>query len=109
VGKKGKILKPFPLFLLVRKRGILKGNAKEGGKSMGIGTTELLLILAIVLVLFGAGRIPEVGKALGKGIRNFRSALKGEDEVEVESKKKEEISSREESLPPSRKGTPLSS
>lgn len=50
---------------------------------MGIGTTELLIILAIVLVLFGAGRIPEVGLALGKGIRNFKKALKGEEEKEV--------------------------
>lgn len=50
---------------------------------MGIGTTELLIILAIVLVLFGAGRIPEVGMALGKGIRNFKKALKGEEEKEI--------------------------
>jgi sec-independent protein translocase protein TatA len=50
---------------------------------MGIGTTELLIILAIVLVLFGAGRIPEVGLALGKGIRNFKRALRGEEEKEV--------------------------
>jgi sec-independent protein translocase protein TatA len=57
-------------------------NKEEGG-IMGIGTTELLIILAIVLVLFGAGRIPEVGLALGKGIRNFKKALRGEEEKEI--------------------------
>ncbi len=41
----------------------------------GIGMTELIVILVIVLVIFGAGKLPEVGSALGRGIRNFKSAV----------------------------------
>ncbi len=48
---------------------------------------ELLIILAIIFVLFGASRIPEAGKALGAGIRNFKKALSGELEEEENSKK----------------------
>ena len=40
-----------------------------------ISTTHLLILLVIVLVIFGAGKLPEVGSALGKGIRNFKSAM----------------------------------
>ena len=49
----------------------------------GLGTTELIIILVIVLVIFGAGKLPEVGGALGKGIRNFRRASKGEEDIDV--------------------------
>ncbi|TMC56310.1 MAG: twin-arginine translocase TatA/TatE family subunit [Chloroflexi bacterium] len=45
-----------------------------------IGPPELLLILVIVLIVFGVGRLGEVGGALGKGIREFRKASSGEDE-----------------------------
>ncbi|MGC9323548.1 MAG: twin-arginine translocase TatA/TatE family subunit [Desulfomonilia bacterium] len=41
----------------------------------GLGMTELIIILVIVLVIFGAGKLPEVGSALGKGIRNFKSSV----------------------------------
>ena len=69
----------------------------------GIGAQELLLIFLIVLLLFGARRLPEVGKSLGQGIRQFRSATKGiRDEIEssgetpTESKvKKEEEESKQ--------------
>lgn len=47
-----------------------------------IGAPELLIILAIIVVLFGASRLGELGGALGRGIREFRSALRGEDEKE---------------------------
>ena len=42
--------------------------------------TELLVILAIILVLFGASKIPALGKGLGEGIRNFKKGLGGQDE-----------------------------
>jgi sec-independent protein translocase protein TatA len=42
-----------------------------------IGPTELLLILAIVLVFFGGRRIPEIARGLGEGIRNFKDSMKG--------------------------------
>ncbi len=41
---------------------------------MGIGFSELILILVIILVVFGPGKLPEIGKALGGGIREFKDA-----------------------------------
>jgi sec-independent protein translocase protein TatA len=41
---------------------------------MGIGFTELIVILVIILILFGPGKLPEIGKALGRGIREFKNA-----------------------------------
>ncbi|SFM92800.1 twin-arginine translocase TatA/TatE family subunit [Thermodesulforhabdus norvegica] len=41
----------------------------------GIGMPELLVILFIVLIIFGAGKLPEIGAGLGKGIRNFKKAV----------------------------------
>jgi sec-independent protein translocase protein TatA len=45
----------------------------------GLGFPELLLILVIVIVIFGTSRIPELGKGLGEGIRNFKKAVKDEE------------------------------
>ena len=42
----------------------------------GLGITELILILLIVLLVFGAGKLPQIGDALGKSIKNFKSATK---------------------------------
>ena len=44
------------------------------------GLTELLIILLVVLLIFGARRLPEIGSALGRSIRSFKSSLTGEDE-----------------------------
>ena len=44
-----------------------------------IGLPELFLIFLIVLVVFGAGKLPQLGKGMGDGIRNFRTALKGDE------------------------------
>ena len=44
----------------------------------GIGMQELLIILVLVLIVFGAGKLPQVGGALGKGIRNFKAGLREE-------------------------------
>ena len=49
----------------------------------GLGVPELLIILVIGLVLFGPGKLPDVGKALGKSIREFKNANKEEDPVNV--------------------------
>jgi len=46
----------------------------------GLGTTELIIILILVLVIFGAGKLPSVGGALGKGLRNFKDGIKEADE-----------------------------
>ncbi|MCK5422921.1 MAG: twin-arginine translocase TatA/TatE family subunit [Deltaproteobacteria bacterium] len=55
----------------------------------GIGMPEMLVVLVIVLVIFGAGKLPEIGKGLGKGIRNFRKATSGMDEIDVTPKENE--------------------
>jgi sec-independent protein translocase protein TatA len=48
------------------------------------GPLEIGLIVFVVLILFGAGKLPQVGASLGKGIRAFRRGQSGEDEVEDE-------------------------
>lgn len=60
-----------------------------------IGLPELLIVLVIIIIIFGVGKLPEIGGALGKGIREFRSASQGleEDEskkAEAKTEKKEE-------------------
>ncbi len=52
-----------------------------------LGVTEIILILAVVLLLFGGKKIPELMKGLGKGIKEFKDASKGEGKEEVEEKK----------------------
>ena len=49
-----------------------------------IGPTELIIILVIVLIIFGAGKLPDVGTAIGKGIRNFKKASKDDDKAALE-------------------------
>lgn len=59
---------------------------------MGIGLTELIVILALVLVVFGAGKLSGVGKALGKSVKEFKEEVHDEsDKKEVVSEDKEEI------------------
>ena len=45
-----------------------------------IGLPELLIILTIIILIFGANRLPEIGRGIGKGIKNFKEAGKEEDE-----------------------------
>jgi sec-independent protein translocase protein TatA len=48
----------------------------------GIGVPELLLIVALVVLLFGAKRIPQIARGLGEGIRNFKGGLKESDRLD---------------------------
>ncbi len=48
----------------------------------GLGMPELLIILVIVLVVFGAGKLPEIGSGIGKGIQNFKKATSDSDKEE---------------------------
>ena len=54
------------------------------------GVTEILVILAVVLLLFGGKKIPELMKGLGTGIKEFKDASKGEEKQPANSKKEEE-------------------
>jgi sec-independent protein translocase protein TatA len=47
----------------------------------GLGMPELVIILVIIVIIFGAGKLPEIGAGIGKGIKNFKDATKKEDET----------------------------
>ena len=47
----------------------------------GIGMPELIIILVIILIIFGAGKLPEIGAGMGKAIRNFKGATKEDDQT----------------------------
>ena len=49
----------------------------------GIGMPELLVILVIVVIIFGAGKLPEIGGALGRSIKNFKKAVREPNEIDV--------------------------
>lgn len=56
----------------------------------GIGTTELVLILVLFLMVFGVGKLPQVAKMLGSGVKSFKKGLDGEDDEEDSAKKNDE-------------------
>lgn len=53
----------------------------------GIGMPELIIILVIILIIFGAGKLPEIGAGMGKAIRNFKTATSDSDKKDEEGKK----------------------
>ncbi len=53
----------------------------------GLSGTELMVVLGVAVLLFGGKKIPEVAKGLGEGIKNFKQAIKTEEEPSVEPKK----------------------
>lgn len=54
----------------------------------GIGIQELLVILGICVLIFGARRLPELGSGLGRAIKNFKAGVSGDDEIDVTPEKK---------------------
>ena len=55
----------------------------------GLGMPELIVILVVIILVFGAGRISEIGGAVGKGIRNFKKSINGPDGADVTPPKNE--------------------
>jgi sec-independent protein translocase protein TatA len=62
----------------------------------GLGTQELIIILVIVVVLFGATRLPQIGSGIGQAIKNFKKSIKEADEIDVTPKKDEEKESKKD-------------
>ncbi len=56
----------------------------------GIGMPELIIILVIILIIFGAGKLPEIGAGMGKAIRNFKTATKDTEKEKLEDKDEEQ-------------------
>ena len=64
---------------------------------LALGPFELVIVLVIVLLIFGAGKLPQIGDALGKSIKNFKNAADAHDELDVSPKK--ELSDGEDEQP----------
>jgi sec-independent protein translocase protein TatA len=56
----------------------------------GIGMPELVIILLIIMIIFGANKLPQMGAGLAKGIRNFKKGVDGKEEIDATPKKIEE-------------------
>ena len=59
---------------------------------MGIGFPELMIILVIIMIIFGAGKLPEIGNAFGRSIKNFKQSMKEADQEELETEASTEVS-----------------
>jgi sec-independent protein translocase protein TatA len=66
---------------------VVYNSCEWGYKMFGFGMPEMIIVLVIVLVVFGAGKLPEIGGALGKSIKNFKRASEGKDEIEIKPEK----------------------
>ena len=65
------------------------GIERAGAHMFGIGAGEWVLILLVILVVFGASKLPQLGDGLGRAIKNFKRAVTSANEIEVSPKKSE--------------------
>lgn len=65
-----------------------------------LGFTEIMLILLVVLLLFGAKRLPEVGASIGKGIREFKRSISDTQDAIMGSEEQRNLQSRQDDAPP---------
>ncbi len=64
---------------------------------MGIGFPELMIILVIIMIIFGAGKLPEIGSAFGRSIKNFKTSMKEAEAEEIESEQSEGVQANDTS------------
>lgn len=61
----------------------------------GIGMTELIVVLVIILIIFGANKLPEIGSGMGRAIKNFKKATLEPEEIEVSPQQKDRAETQE--------------
>ena len=60
----------------------------------GLGFPELIVILIIIFVIFGAGKLPGIGEAIGKGIKNFKKSYKEPDSIDITTSKNDKTNDK---------------
>ena len=67
---------------------------------MGLGFPELMIILVIIMIIFGAGKLPEIGTAFGNTIKSFKKSMKESEEVESDANVEQAVKEADTEVPP---------
>jgi sec-independent protein translocase protein TatA len=70
----------------------------------GLGMQELVIILIIIIILFGATRLPQIGSGIGQAIRNFKKGVKEQDEIDVTPDKEKSKETKKEEIDKEKEG-----